>query len=48
MGLGTQVHTSIFQHCVSVAGVVKRWSASSLLLDYFFLSKNEVVTDVYL
>lgn len=35
------------KHCVSVAGLIKRWSASSLLFDYFFLSKNKVVPDVY-
>lgn len=39
---------AFFKHCVSVAGLIKRWSASSLLLDYFFLSKHKVVLDVYL
>lgn len=39
---------AFFKHCVFVAGLVKRWSASSLLLDDFFLSENKVVPDVYL
>lgn len=39
---------AFFKHCVSVAGLIKRWSASSLLLDFIFFSKNKVVPDVYL
>lgn len=30
---------AFFKHCVSVAGLIKRWSASSLLLDDFFFPK---------
>lgn len=30
---------AFFKHCVSVTGLIKRWSASSLLLDDFFFQK---------
>lgn len=36
-----------FEHCASVAGLIRRWSASSLLLVFFF-SKNKTAPDVYL
>lgn len=39
---------AFFKLCVSVTGLIKRWSASNLLIDYFFLSKNKVMPDVYL